>query len=188
MWNGLAFVSAGALVLFACQGPAGTPGGPPGPAGPQGAQGAPGPQGAVGPQGPPGSSVAGGGAPCPANKPFCDRTLLWTCTRNGNDAILGQDCSTAYVLFGISASNPGRCISTGCPYGASACCFLTKPTCVWNVTAPITSAGTSYYPAYVDAHSYCVPSSSIPCPGQGSFSFYWVQSTGTCPQTSYYAS
>ena len=179
------FMGTAALALVACQGPAGPAGPAGGPAGPTGPQGPLGPAGPQGPAGPPGPA-GGGGAACPANKQFCDGHVLWTCTRNGNDAVFALDCSTWYAnVYGISANNPGRCMNSGCANGGDVCCTLTKPTCTWSITAPVTSAGSGYAPGDTDPNLVCRPSSSIPCPGQGSFSVAWYQSTGTCPRTYY---
>jgi hypothetical protein len=161
------------------QGPPGPPGGPPGPtglAGPQGLSGPPGPQG---PQGPPGPAGSGGGQPCPANKQFCSGNLVWTCTRNGNDAFGGVDCSQYYG----SANNPASCQTTGCSQGATACCAVSKPTCAWNQTAPAVDTGSGYYPPQFTPNSYCVPPSAPTCPGQGTFAFTRAVSGGTCPSS-----
>ncbi|REG37398.1 hypothetical protein ATI61_101382 [Archangium gephyra] len=68
---------------------------------------------------------------------FCDGERLSFCMRSGKDAISPEPCPTG------STNNPVSCHQDRCGFGEAACCRTQKPTCRWNLSAPVVS-GESY--------------------------------------------
>jgi len=75
---------------------------------------------------------------CTPGESFCEGATLWACTHSGTDAVRSARCK------GGDPSNPVGCHSTGCGEDETACCRTAQPTCRWDVTSPIVSAGVTY--------------------------------------------
>ncbi len=150
--------------------------GPTGAQGPTGPQGAPGPQGLAGvvrvsdfdggvivitgpagpqgPQGPPGPAGGGGGPgtgiTCKPLQSHCEGSMLYTCTRSGQDET-GFDCAqngSAYTCKACSRLDGGPC----CELDPVA----TPPRCKFALTAPDVISGVDYSaPNYCSAPSAC---------------------------------
>jgi hypothetical protein len=118
---------------------------------------------------------AGSVVTCTPNQPFCDGNALWQCTRSGQDAVNGTDCTSLSNLG--TASNPAGCFTTLCPSGQPACCRLSKAACVWELTTPA-ATGTSASAA-----------PALGCSGPTScasdaFSVFLGGAQATCPSSS----
>jgi hypothetical protein len=134
-----------------------------------------GPTGAQGPAGSMGQGSVDGAFRCTPGAALCVGNRLWSCTLSGLDAVGGTNCNQ---LLG-SATNPGTCQTSGCPSDAGACCERSKPTCVWNLTAPLATSGDTNNPP---AGMLCAPPSSGNC---ASTPFTVVLNDAlTCPATS----
>lgn len=120
---------------------------------------------------------------CTPNQQFCDGGRIASCTKTGRDAVVGYDCS----IFGVSATNPYQCVTSGCPNGATACCQRAKPSCSWALTAP--SASTGSHDSYRNDGPYCLTPSALPAASACPVTSYFqtgvtaAARTTTCPST-----
>lgn len=184
------------VVFSACTsgpGPTGAQG-PIGPQGPPGAQGQQGPAGVIrvsdydggvivitgpagppGPQGPPGpaggGSGPGTGIPCKPLVSHCEGSMLYTCTRSGQDET-GYDCAQyggAYTCRPCARLDGGVCCEAD-PVAVA-------PRCKFSLTAPEVVSGVDYVaPNSCGAPSACTADS---------FSVYTSHTISTCPSKGY---
>lgn len=103
--------------------------------------------------------------------PRCDGTILYTCTRSGQDEV-GYDCAQYGGAYSCGAK---------CPGDAGACCVYdsakTAPRCKFTVTSPYVGSGSDYLtpPDICSAPSGCAANT---------FSASFSHITSTCPSAS----